>query len=115
MRSPHLPASPAHRSQLPGLRRWIRRLLDLDEDTAVFLYEFAVPAASAQSTRELRTVVSVQSLDGAKRSWTVPHGLAQLTESDVTVPYRAASLEAAFGSAAPDPPRGADGSAAEGS
>lgn len=109
MRSPHLPASPAHRSRLPGLRRWIRALLDLDEDTAVFLHEFAVPAAPAEGRyesenevegetggggeSEVRTVISLHSLDGETRSWTVPRRLALLTEDDITAGLGTARLD----------------------
>lgn len=83
----------------------------------MFLHEFAVPAAPAEGRyesenevegegevkvegetggggeSEVRTVISLHSLDGETRSWTVPRRLALLTEDDITAGLGTARLD----------------------
>ncbi|WP_438290581.1 hypothetical protein [Streptomyces sp. HUAS TT7] len=74
------PEGPVPGPQLVELKEAVRRLLDLDEDAAVMIRQFA---RTEPGCPPLETVVVVLPMDGPARRWTLPRPAGQVTEGDL--------------------------------
>jgi hypothetical protein len=74
------PEGPLPGPQLGELKETVRRLLDLDEDTAVMIRQLA---CTEPGCPPLETVVAVLPMDGPARRWTLHRPAGQVTEDDL--------------------------------
>lgn len=71
-----------HRSpHLSGLKESVRRLLDLDDDTAVMISQLA---CTEPGCPPIETVVAVLPLDAPARRWTLHRPVEQVTPDDLS-------------------------------
>ncbi len=75
---------PGHSSgrppQFPGLKQSVRRLLGIDEDTAVVIRQLA---CTEPGCPPLETVIAVLPIDGPGRRWTLHCPAERITEDDL--------------------------------
>lgn len=62
--------------QLPELRNAVRRLLGLDDDTAVVIRRLG----STELGRSAATIISVRAMEGESRRWALPEPAGTITE-----------------------------------
>lgn len=75
-----LGARPGPSPQLRELRRTIRRLLGLDDDTAVVVRQLA---CTEPGCPPLETVIAVLPMNGRARRWTLHTTAEEITEDDL--------------------------------
>lgn len=74
------PRQPGPSPQLRELKETVRRLLGLDEDTAVMIRQLA---CTEPGCPPMETVVAVLPMDGAARRWTLHAPADRITEADL--------------------------------
>ncbi|GAA2348164.1 hypothetical protein [Streptomyces violaceusniger] len=75
-----LGARPGQSPQLRELRQSVRRLLGLDDDTAVVIRQLA---CAEPGCPPLETVIAVFPMNGRARRWTLHATVAEIAEDDL--------------------------------
>ncbi|RNG35338.1 hypothetical protein EEJ42_04195 [Streptomyces botrytidirepellens] len=87
-----LGAHPGPSPQLRELKQTIRRLLGLDDDTAVVVRQLA---CTEPGCPPLETVIAVLPMNGRARRWTLHTTAEEITEDDLRAALLAAPPEGA--------------------